>query len=115
MAWYVAVGLLGALAALAPWGLGVKADSFASAPAGIKPEWYFLFMYQTLRMIPAKLWFATGEIAGILGFGAIAVLWTLLPFFDPQGRGRARHWILGIGACAVAYVGVMTLVGYVTK
>ena len=55
MAWYIALGLLGALAALFPWSLGVKADPFASAPAGIKPEWYFLFMFQTLKLIPAKV------------------------------------------------------------
>src|SRR5947209_7752798 len=38
MAWYVALGVLGALAALAPWELGTKADVFAPAPAGIRPE-----------------------------------------------------------------------------
>ena len=36
MAWYVALGVLGALAAIFPWDLGVKADPFVSAPAGIK-------------------------------------------------------------------------------
>ena len=61
MAWYVAIGALGALAALFPWNLGVKADPFASAPAGIKPEWYFLFMYQTLKLIPPKCGLSTGR------------------------------------------------------
>jgi quinol-cytochrome oxidoreductase complex cytochrome b subunit len=42
MAWYAALGVLGALAAIFPWELGEKADPFASAPAGIRPEWYFL-------------------------------------------------------------------------
>src|ERR1700675_4779292 len=32
MAWYVALGVLGALAAVFPWNLGVKADPFVSAP-----------------------------------------------------------------------------------
>ena len=39
----------GRFAALFPWELGEKADPFAPAPAGIKPEWYFLFMFQTLK------------------------------------------------------------------
>src|SRR6266567_5341227 len=56
MAWYIALGVLGALAALLPWELGTKADPFAPAPAGIRPEWYFLFMFQTLKLIPARLW-----------------------------------------------------------
>ena len=47
--WYLALALLAALAALFPWELGKKADPFGSAPEGIKPEWYFLFMFQTLK------------------------------------------------------------------
>ncbi len=43
MAWYMALGVLAALAALFPWELGIKADPFGPAPAGIKPEWYFMF------------------------------------------------------------------------
>jgi cytochrome b6 len=39
MAWYAALGVLGSLAAIFPWELGVKADPFAPAPAGIRPEW----------------------------------------------------------------------------
>ena len=44
-------GDLGALAAFKPWELGMKADPFASAPAGIRPEWYFMFMFETLKFI----------------------------------------------------------------
>ena len=47
--WILAIGVLAALAALFPWELGEKADAFAPAPEGIKPEWYFLFMFQTLK------------------------------------------------------------------
>ena len=53
--WYLALGILAALAALFPWELGQKADPFASAPADIKPEWYFLFMFQALKDLPAYL------------------------------------------------------------
>ena len=69
MAWYVALGVLGALAAIFPWDLGVKADPFVSAPAGIKPEWYFLFMFQTLKVIPSKVfsWTAKSWVCWLLG------------------------------------------------
>ena len=60
--WILAIGVLAALAAIFPWELGVKADAFAPAPAGIKPEWYFLFMFQTLKYIPAKVLFFDGEV-----------------------------------------------------
>src|SRR5438270_2029099 len=69
MAWYVALGVLGALAAIFPWDLGVKTDRFVSAPAGIKPERYFLFMFQTLQVIPSKVFFMDGEVLGVLAFG----------------------------------------------
>src|SRR6266699_6165233 len=63
--WILAIGALAALAALFPWELGEKADPFAPAPAGIKPEWYFLFMFQTLKLIPAKILSFDGEVIGI--------------------------------------------------
>src|SRR5262249_28540206 len=72
--WLLAFGALAALAALFPWELGKKADPFAPAPAGIKPEWYFLFMFQTLKLIPAKIWKFDGEVLGIMAFNFVALL-----------------------------------------
>ena len=115
MAWYIALGVLGALAALSPWGLGTKADPFAPAPAGIKPEWYFLFMFQTLKLIPAKIGFIDGEVLGILLFSLAGLIWILLPFFDPLGRGRTQRWIMGAGIFALAYMVSMSVYGFIAK
>lgn len=115
MAWYIALGVLGALAAILPWELGTKADPFAPAPAGIRPEWYFMFMFQTLKEIPAKLWFMDGEIVGILVFGFAGFLWLLLPFFDQLGRGRGRRLIMGAGIFALSYMIALTIYGYMAK
>ena len=115
MAWYIALGALGALAAIWPWELGTKADPFASAPAGIRPEWYFMFMFQTLKKIPAKLWFLDGDMVGILVFGAAGALWVLLPFFDPVAKGRGRKFVMGAGVFALAYIIAMTVYGYLPK
>ena len=73
MAWYGALGVLGALAALFPWELGEKADPFASAPAGIRPEWYFLAPFYTLKLIPSHVRFIEGELLGLAGFRAAGV------------------------------------------
>jgi len=115
MAWYIALGALGALAAIFPWNLGVKADPFAPAPAGIKPEWYFLFMFQTLKLIPAKVWFIDGEILGVLAFGLAGLLWVLLPFLEGDYPSRMKRWITGLSIFALAYMTSMSVYGHLAK
>jgi cytochrome b6 len=115
MAWYVALGLLGSLAAVFPWSLGIKADPFASAPAGIKPEWYFLFMFETLKVIPAKVLGMDGEMLGISAFGLIAAAVLFLPLLDRQKPINTRPWITGVACVFLGYMAAMTVYGWVTK
>jgi cytochrome b6 len=113
--WILAIGVLAALAALFPWELGEKADAFAPAPAGIKPEWYFLFMFQTLKYIPAKIWKFDGEVIGILTFSFSFLLLFLVPFLDrAQGDQKRRMIFNVIGVLVLLYMAVLTIVGYVT-
>jgi quinol-cytochrome oxidoreductase complex cytochrome b subunit len=72
--WAVALAILAALASLFPWELGRKADPFAPAPAG-SSQWYFLFMFQTLKYLPATIagieWFVgsfSSACRGLLWF-----------------------------------------------
>ena len=116
MAWYIVLAVVGWLATLFPWELGVKADPFASAPPGIKPEWYFLFTFQTLKYIPARILTFEGEVLGILAFGLGGLLWFLVPFLDPNPS--ASRWSRGVnqaGIWIVIFILVMTGVGYVAK
>src|SRR6266496_3462954 len=113
--WILAIGVLAALAALFPWELGVKADPFAPAPAGIKPEWYFLFMFQTLKYIPAKILRFDGEVLGVLAFGFAGALLFIVPFIDKSPENPRRRLIFNLaGVVALLYIVVMTIVGYVT-
>ena len=113
--WILAIGVLAALAALFPWELGTKADPFAPAPAGIKPEWYFLFMFQTLKYLPAKILGLDGEVLGIMAFNVVALLLFIVPFVDRGPENRRRTLIFNIiGVVALLYIVVMTIVGYVT-
>ena len=113
--WILAIGVLAALAALFPWELGEKADAFASAPAGIKPEWYFLFMFQTLKWLPAKILGMDGEVLGIVAFSIVALLLFIVPFVDKPPENRRRTLIFNsFGVLALLYIVVMTIVGYVT-
>lgn len=112
--WILAIGVLAALAALFPWELGVKADPFAPAPAGIKPEWYFLFMFQTLKYIPAKILFIDGEVIGILLFMVAGAVLFVIPFINrsPEQYPRRRMIFNILGVIALAYIVIMTVVGY---
>jgi cytochrome b6 len=113
--WILAIGVLAALAALFPWELGEKADAFAPAPAGIKPEWYFLFMFQTLKYLPAKIWRFDGEVIGILAFTFVASLLFIVPFVDRSPENKRRRLAFNlIGIVALLFIVVMTIVGYVT-
>ncbi len=79
--WLFLLGAIVSLAVVFPAGTGIKADPLQPAPAGIKPEWYFLFMFETLKQLP--------ETAGILLFAFTAALLFVLPFLDraaPQDR-----------------------------
>ena len=111
--WLIILNLLAILAVFFPWELGKKADPFASAPAGIRPEWYFLFMFQTLKYFPAKIWLFDGEILGILLFGVAGVLWLLVPFWDRKSsRGEKSRLVTYIGLFVVMYIIIFTILGW---
>jgi cytochrome b6 len=111
--WLAALGVLALLSALFPWELGLKADPYAPAPAGIRPEWYFAWMFQTLRMLPARIAGFEGEFLGIIGIGLVGLAWTLVPFLDrSRGRGRAAVLWTAVGACALVYIVAFTLLTY---
>ncbi len=111
--WLIVLNLLAILAVFFPWELGKKADPFAPAPAGIKPEWYFLFMFQTLKYIPGKLLVFDGEVFGIMLFGIAGALWLLVPFWDRKSaRGERSRWITYVGIFIVMYIIALTIVGW---
>ena len=112
--WLSALALLGALAAYFPWELGTKADPFAPAPAGIRPEWYFMFMFHTLKYLPAKIGPLDGEMVGVLGFGLGGLYLLLVPFLDRKAaRGEKNPLMLWLGVGIVTYILVLSVLGYV--
>lgn len=114
MGWALALAVLAALASFFPWELGIKADAFAPAPAGIKPEWYFLFMFQTLKLLPASVAGLEGELVGLFAFGLAGLLWFFLPLIDRRSsREQASPLVTAIGVVALAFIAVMTVLGYV--
>jgi cytochrome b6 len=111
--WLIALAVLAALAAYFPAHLGEKADPFVSAPAGIKPEWYFMFTFQTLKYLPAHILGLEGEMVGVIGFGVAGLLLFLIPFLDRRtARGEPSPLFTWIGIGIIVYIILLTYLGY---
>jgi cytochrome b6 len=112
LVWVLLLGGVAVLATLVPWEIGEKADPLAPAPAGLKPEWYFLFMYQALRMLPARVLFVEGEMLGVFVFVVAGAVLVLVPFLDVWAARERRHHLFTVaGVVAVLFVLAMTVLG----
>jgi len=90
-------------------------EPFAPAPKGIRPEWFFVWMFQTLKIVPAHVWIFEGERVAILGFGLLLVLIAAVPLLEARSssvRPSASGWFTMLGWILLLYVFVMTLSGY---
>lgn len=111
--WVVVFNILIFLALYFPWELGNKAEAFASAPEGIRPEWYFMFMFQTLKLLPAHVLFLEGELLGVIAFGVAGFVWMLVPYIKVKHRPNWKIQPLTlVGILIVLFIVIMTIVGY---
>ena len=123
LVWLILLNVLALLAVVFPdgvgvvhWPLGVKADAFAAPPAVIRPEWYFMFAFQALKMLPAHVLFMEGELFGMAVFGLGGLLWVLVPFLDRKTPGNRRSaWLISFGILVVLFMIVMTIIGYMVE
>lgn len=103
--WSGAFAILLAFASVFPANLDGKVNPVLPAPAGIKPEWYFLFIFQTLKTIPEVV------AVGVITLGGI--VWLMVPFLDRKpSEGRPFFTLLGFGV--IVYTLTMTIIAYVT-
>jgi quinol-cytochrome oxidoreductase complex cytochrome b subunit len=87
------------------------ANPQGATPPGIKPEWYFLAVYQYLRLMPTNLLGISGKTLGVLSQGVFVAIIVLLPFWyrkrphpRPGAGGRLGGWagrIAGRGGAGV--------------
>jgi cytochrome b6 len=104
-AWGLGLAVLLVLATMLPWGLGEKADPFASAPLGIRPEWYFWPLYETLRLVPSQIFSLNGELLVNLIVGVLTLFWFAIPFVDRRaGRGERSPVFTAVGVLLIAYM-----------
>lgn len=113
LGWMLILALIGVLCVFLPWEIGQKADSFAATPIGIKPEWYFTFMFTTLRIIPPHILFIEGEILAIFGIMIGAFFWMMIPYLDRNAAKEKKSPIFSfIGWVVFLYIAVMTVLTY---
>lgn len=91
---FILLAALIALSTLLPAGLEGKADPF-STPQHIKPEWYFLWIYQFIK-VPSMI-IGPGlaaELAGIFVPAVGILLLILLPFLARKPERRpSKRWL----------------------
>jgi quinol-cytochrome oxidoreductase complex cytochrome b subunit len=100
----VIIIIIGALGLILPVGIGEPADPL-NTPTHIKPEWYFLALYQLLKYVPKT----TGAVAPVIAL----IILTLWPFLDrkPDKSPRQQRVRLIIAAVGVVILIALTILG----
>ena len=105
---FLAMCLITILTIFLPVGLQAKADPNLT-PAHVKPEWYFLWLYEFLHFMPTIL----GILAPIVAIiGLVA-----LPFLDRNPERAPRKRLLAVIGCIAACIAVasLTVIGYLEQ
>ena len=111
-----AVGITVTFAVLFPKEIGTKANPLAPAPAGIKPEWYFVSLFTTLKYIPSRVLFIDGEIFGITVIGLVVVLLFVFPFLEKRARrSKIKRLLTAMAIFLMIYFVSLTIIGYLAK
>ena len=85
--WYLVLAIIVVLASLFPAGIEAKANALET-PEGTKPEWYFLAVYEFLKLVPRLV----GILLPMVGLAVVAV-W---PFLErsPEVLMRRRKRVV---------------------
>ncbi len=114
IAWYLILGLLIILAAFFPAGLEDKANAFQT-PEHVKPEWYFLSVYQFLKVASVFNFLGADapRLLGILLPGIGLLMLFLLPFLDrsPKRPLRLRPLVVVVTVLVLIVVIALSIWG----
>ena len=118
---YVVLGILaialiiGIIALFKPVGLGDPADPL-NTPLHVKPEWYFLSLYQILKKIPPMVLGIQGKIIGVTAPIVLVGLVLLWPFIDRKpDKSFWIYWIrMAFVIIAVIIIIALTIWGEVS-
>jgi len=121
--WLIMLNILAILAVFLPdgigmvhWPLGVKADPFSPPPEVIRPEWYFMYAFQTLKLLPPHIFFIEGELFGIIVLSIGGIIWLLVPFWASWLTKLKKNSIISaFGLFVLIFIMVMTILGYILE
>ncbi len=72
-----------------------------------------MFMFQTLKYLPAHILGMEGEALGIIGFALAGLALLIVPLLDRRSsRGQSSSLFTWIGVAVIAYIVVLTILGY---
>lgn len=109
----IALGITVTLAALFPPEIGRQADPLAPAPENIRPEWYFLFLFQTLKLFPGEIMGLNGEMIAVTTISCGILFLFLIPLFDARtDRNKRNTAFTWIGITYTLYFIIMTAIGF---
>lgn len=92
------------------WELGMKADPLQPAYPGIKPEWYFLWIYQLLKEFPPHLFGVEGPQAALGLVSALMLVWVAIPWLDRNARkDQPSPGFSDYGIAAILWLSYLTL------
>ena len=117
--WLVCLIVLAVLVYLLPYGPGIpgmewevgkKANPLAPAYPGIKPEWYFLWVYQLLKEFPPHLFGMEGPQAALLVVTVLMGIWALVPWLDRRAaKGQPSPMFTDLAIAAIIFMSYLTL------
>lgn len=107
--WLVLIGALLSLAILLPHHLGEQADLMAPSPEGIRPEWYFLFLFQTLKLFPGHVLFISGETLAVGLILIVGLAFFFLPFIDNKPREKKGRIVTAVSVAFLFYAVIMSV------
>ena len=111
---YVVLGILaivliiGLYGMIKPIGTGEPADPL-NTPLHVKPEWYFLALYQILKKIPPMVLGIQGKVIGVVLPVVLVALIFLWPFLDTKPDKSKRMYRIRLALVIVAVVTLIAL------
>ena len=117
---YVVIGIvvlaivIGALGMLSPVGLQAPADPL-NTPLHVKPEWYFLALYQLLKYVPPSILGINGPMFAVVGIILAVVVLAVWPFLDKKADSKKAMRVRAIGVAVFVVLAIaLTIWGEVS-